>query len=167
MCYYVIIRGPLGVGKSTIACRLAKILRAKHVSIDAVLAKHGLDKVDHYAKCIPIRNFIKASNIIFPEIKAKLKAGKIVIFDGCFYHKRQIQHIVKNLSSPHYIFTLKASLKVCIARDSRRKKSHGKDATVAVHHLVSRFDRGIVIYTNKKTVAQTVKKVLSYLPNDE
>jgi len=162
MCYYVIIRGPLGVGKSTIARSLAKFLRAKYVSIDLILRKHGLDKA-HY-EGIPAQNFIKANKIILPEVKAKLKSDRIVIFDGCFYHKKQIQHIIKALSAPHYIFTLKAPLKVCIARDSKRKTSYGKDAATAVHNLVSRFDYGTVINTNKKTIAQTIKRVLSYLP---
>jgi len=165
MCYYIIIRGPLGVGKSTIARSLAKLLRAKYVSMDLILRKHGLDKA-HYKKGIPADNFIKANKTILPEVKSKLKAGKIVIFDGCFYHKKQIEHIIKSLSVPHYIFTLKAPLKVCIARDRKRKKSYGKDAATAVHHLVSRFDHGIVINTNKKTSAQTTKKVLLYLPKE-
>jgi shikimate kinase len=34
MEYFVIIRGPLGVGKTTIAKRLAKQLNAKYISID-------------------------------------------------------------------------------------------------------------------------------------
>lgn len=165
MSYYVIIRGPLGVGKSTIASRLAKLLCAKYVSMDSTLAKHGLDKA-HYQKGIPAQNFIKADKIILPEIKAKLGAGKIMVFDGCFYHKKQIQHIIKNLSAPHYIFTLKAPLKVCIARDSKRKKVLGKEAATAVHHLVSKFDYGIVIDTNKKSASQTIKEILSYLPEE-
>ena len=164
MCYYIIIRGPLGVGKSTIARRLAKLLSAKYISMDLVLEKHGLDKVSHYEECIPVKNFIKANNIMLPEAKAKLNAGKIVVFDGCFYHRKQIQHILGSLSSLHYVFTLKAPLKVCIARDSKRKKSLGKGAAAAVHHLVSRFNYGVVIDTNKKNASQTIKEILAYLP---
>ena len=163
MSYYIIIRGPLGIGKSTIAKKLAKTLKAEHLSIDSVLEKYGLDKVDHYEECIPAKNFIKADEMILPEIKEKLKKGKIVIFDGCFYHKEQIEHIIKALSSEHYVFTLKAPLEVCIERDSKRKKSYGKDAAGAVHYLVSRFDYGTIIDTNKKTVEKTVKEILENL----
>jgi len=167
MSYYIIIRGPLGIGKSTIAQGLAKILHAEYVPIDSILEKHSLDAIDKGAKCIPARNFIKADEIILPSIKEKLKIGKKVIFDACFYHKEHIEHIIKNLPYPHYVFTLKAPLEVCIKRDSKRKKTHGKDAATAVHHLVSRFDYGIVIDTNKKNLKQTIEEILSHLPKPE
>ena len=36
MNYYIIIRGPLASGKSTISEKLAKIIKAKHFAIDRV-----------------------------------------------------------------------------------------------------------------------------------
>lgn len=164
MSYYIIIRGPLGIGKSTIAKRLSEILDAKYIDIDSILKKQGLDKVDKNAGCIPTKNFIKVDEIIFPEIKEKLNKGKIVIFDACFYHKEHIEHIIQNLLYPHYIFTLKAPLEVCIERDSKRKKTHGKDAATAVHYLVSKFDYGTTIDISKKGIEQAVQEILSYLP---
>ncbi|MBU0461039.1 MAG: ATP-binding protein [Nanoarchaeota archaeon] len=163
MSYYIIIRGPLGVGKSTISRKLAQILDGEYISIDAVLAEHDLDKVDENAECIPAENFIKADELILPEVRKSLKKSKIVIFDACFYHKEQIEHLTQRLPFPHYIFTLKAPLKICIERDSKRKKNYGEPAAAAVHSLVSRFDYGTIIDTNNKTVAQTVKEMLSYL----
>ncbi len=165
MSYYIIIRGPLGVGKSTIAKKLAKALCAEYVSVDLVLEKSGLDKVGPNAECIPAENFIKATKFVMPKVKEKLKKGKIVIFDACFYHKSQIQDLLKELKDyKPYIFTLKAPLMVCIERDSKRKKKLGKDAAEAVYKLVSKFDRGTLVDTNKKIIDQTIKEILSYLP---
>ena len=164
MGYYIIMRGPLGIGKSTIAQRLAEILHAEYVPIDLVLEKYSLDKVDKDAECIPAENFINADQIILPKIKEKMKEGKIVIFDACFYHKEHIEHIIENLPFPHYVFTLKAPLEVCVKRDNERKKTHGKDAAAAVHHLVSKFDYGIVIDISEKNISQAVKEILSHLP---
>lgn len=163
MSFYIIISGPLGVGKSTISKRLAKILDAEYVPIDPILEKHGLDKVEEGAEGISTKNFIKADNIILPKIKEKMKKGKNVIFDACFYQKEHIKHISKNLKYPHYVFTLKAPLKICIERDRKRRKNLGKDAATAVHYLVSKFDYGIVINTKDKNVNQTIKEILSYL----
>jgi len=163
MKYFIIIRGPLGVGKSTIAQKLAKSLKAHYVPIDSVLEKYGLDKV-RTEKWIPAKNFIKANEIILPDVKAKLKKGKIVIFDACFYHKKVIQHLKKSIKAPCYVFTLKAPLKVCIERDRKRKKKHGKWAAIAVHNLVSRFDYGIIINTKNKTANNVVKEIMLYLP---
>jgi shikimate kinase len=164
MSYYIIIRGPLGIGKSTVAKKLSEILNAKYIDIDSILKKKGLDKVDKDMECIPAKNFIKADEIILPKIKENLNKGKIVIFDACFYHKDHIEHIIQNLSYPHYIFTLKAPLEVCIERDSKRKKTHGKDAATAVHYLVSKFDYGTMIDISKKSIDQAVQEILSYLP---
>ncbi|MBI4016773.1 MAG: AAA family ATPase [Candidatus Aenigmarchaeota archaeon] len=164
MTYYILIRGALGVGKSTIAQRLAKALHAEYISIDALLEKLGLDKATHYEETIPAKNFIKADEFIMPDVKEKINTGKIVIFDGCFQHKEQIEHLIQNLSVPHYIFTLKAPLEICIERDGKRKNTYGKDAAIAVYTVVSRFDYGTVIDTTNKSIGKTVKEILSHLP---
>jgi len=44
MSYYIIIRGPLAVGKSTIAKKLAEILKADYVPFDDLLHEYGLDR---------------------------------------------------------------------------------------------------------------------------
>ena len=46
MSYFIIIRGPLGIGKSTIAKALAEILKAEYIAIDKVLEENGLDRKD-------------------------------------------------------------------------------------------------------------------------
>lgn len=163
MSYYIIIRGPLGCGKSTIAEKLAKKLNAECIEIDEVLDKHGLDKVPPDAPCIPVENFIKANEIIIPPAKEKLSDGKIVIFDACFYHKEAIEHLIHNLQFPHYVFTLKAPLEVCIERDRQRAKTYGEDSARAVFGLVSRLDYGITIDANR-SMDETMTEILSYLP---
>ncbi len=62
-----------------------------------------------------------------------------------------------------YIFTLKAPLKVCISRDNKRMKAHGKKAAQAVYKLVSRFEYGISINATKP-IDNCVKEILSHLP---
>ena len=163
MSYFIIIRGPLGVGKSTIAKILANELNGKYIDIDRILKENGLDKMKINAECIPVENFIKADSLILPEIKKKLNKGQPVIFDACFYHKTHIEHLLKNLNFPYYIFTLKAPLEVCIKRDSKRDNVLGIGAAKAVYYLVSRFDYGIKIDTNNKTALKTVKEILKYL----
>ena len=162
MGYFIIIRGPLGVGKSSIAKKLSRILRAEYVPVDLVLEKYGLDKIS--GGCIPLASFIKADDLILPEIGKKLESGRIAVFDGCFYHKRHIKHLVRRLPYTHYVFSLKAPLEVCIKRDSRRKKGYGKAAATAVYGLVSKFDYGIAIDASGKSTARCVNEILSRLP---
>ncbi len=165
MTYCIIIRGPLGVGKTVVAKKLSKTLNAKYVSVDSLLAKNRLDKINKRENCIPAKNFIKASEIIIPKVKNILKGGKIVVFDGNFYHKSQISHLIKELKGwGFYTFTLKSPLSVCIKRNSKRKNSYEKSSAEAVYKLVSRFDYGTRINTKNKTPGEVVKEILTFLP---
>lgn len=161
MSYFIIIRGSLGVGKTTIAKQLADILRGEYISIDDVLEKYNLDKVDKKEGGIPVKNFIKGNENILQKIKEKLSKGKIVIIDGCFYHKKQIEHFIKNLNFPHFVFTLKAPLEVCIDRDKKREKVYGMEAAIAVFNLVTKFDYGILIETKNKSAKENVNEILA------
>jgi len=144
MSFYVIIRGPLGCGKSTIAERLAKILDAEYIAVDRILGENDLtkDKEDGY---ISQKSFIRANEIVAQKAKKILDSGVSVIFDGNFYWKSQIDNLIKRLEFPHYVFTLKASLEVCMERDRQRRKTHGKDAARAVYKKSTEFDYGTVI----------------------
>lgn len=165
MGYFVIIRGPLGVGKSTIAKKLADNYNGEYVDIDRILKDNDLDKIDENEGCIPAINFIKADNIILPDIRKKLNNKKIVIFDACFYQKKHIEDLIENLPFQHYVFTLKAPVEVCIERDSKRKKNHGELAAKAVHYLVSKFNYGTVIDTNNRTPEETLRDIITQLPS--
>jgi len=162
MSFYVIIRGPLGCGKSTIAKRLAKTLDAAYAELDRVLDEHDLtsDKEDGY---ISQASFIKANGIIALEAGPVLNSGRPMVFDGNFYWRSQIEDLVNRLEFPHYVFTLKASLEVCIARDAGRKKSHGGDAAGAVYAKATEFDYGVVIDVDR-TPDACIQDIISHLP---
>ena len=161
MVYYVIIRGPLGIGKSTVARKLADKLNAQYISIDKVLENHNLDKVE--GRAIPLRNFLKANELIFPVAKETIREHRPVVFDGNFYYKKQLSDLeyLMNmvLGVPQHAFTLKASLDTCIKRDSQRKKPLGPDATKAVYNLVTKFNYGKTINTEGKTADEVAEKI--------
>ncbi|MBS3051565.1 MAG: hypothetical protein J4400_05445 [Candidatus Aenigmarchaeota archaeon] len=79
MTYCIIVRGPLGVGETTIAKRIAERTGRKYVSVDEILRRNNLDNVKDGN--IPLRNFIRANEII-----AKKYPGKPLIIDGNFYY---------------------------------------------------------------------------------
>jgi predicted kinase len=163
MAYFILIRGSLGIGKSTIAKKLSKILSAEYFAVDRILNEHNLTK-EWEEGYISQKSFLKANDILIPKAKKLLDKGKPVIFDGNFYWKSQIDDLIKRLDYPNYIFTLKAPLGVCIERDSKRKKVHGKDAAEAVYKKSTEFDYGNIIDIGKKSIDQTIKEILSYLP---
>ncbi|MFH1631055.1 MAG: AAA family ATPase [Candidatus Aenigmatarchaeota archaeon] len=163
MKYFIVIRGPLGIGKTTIAKKLAKKLGAYYVSIDKTLKKHNLDMTTFKKdECIPLKNFIKATNKELPKIKKILKSRPVVI-EHNFYHKKQIIHLIRKLDTPHFIFTLKAPVELCVKRDAERKKSYGKDATYQVYKLVTKFNYGRTIDIKNKTVNMIIKEIILYV----
>jgi len=160
--YYIIIRGPLACGKTTISKELAKKLNATHISIDKILDEHDLGKYREEGYTSQ-KSFIKANEIAVKDAKKLLDKGKIVILDGNFYWKSQIEDLIKRLNYPHYVFTLKASVERCIERDKQRGETHGADAARVVHKKVSEFDFGNIIDTENKTTQETISVILKFL----
>jgi predicted kinase len=158
----ILIRGPLGVGKTTVARALTEQVGGLYVSVDGILAEHGLDKVE--GECITAENFIKASKLALPQARQALSKSRAVIFDGNFYHRAQIDHLVDVLPGPHYAFTLKSPLTVCIDRDSKRPRVYGTGAARAVRNMVSRFDYGVSIDTSEMTLEDAMAALRGYLP---
>ncbi len=162
MSYYIIIRGPLGCGKTTIAKELAKKLNAEHISVDDVLEENNLldEKEEGY---ISQKSFKKANEIICKKARPKIKSKTIVIFDGNFYWKSQITDIIERLDFPQHVFTLKAPLNVCIERDLKRDKSHGELAAKVVDKKTTEFDYGIIIDVTQN-IENCINEIVSYLP---
>lgn len=161
--YFIIIRGPAGVGKTTIAKMLEERLKGIVIHIDRLLEKYGLDYVNLEAGCIEDKNLLKINREVIPEVKKRLKEGRKIIFDGNFYSKNQLEDLIKRLKTEGYIFTLKADIDECLKRDKTRKEL-GEKGIREVHALVSRFDSGIIMNVNNKSAEEVVKDILSVLP---
>ncbi len=151
----------MGCGKSTIAKALSKGLKAKYFAIDSILDENNIEEYEE--GYVSIKSFIKANKISAKRAKKDLKRGIPVIFDGNFYFKEQIEDLIKKLDFPHYVFTLKAPLGVCIDRDSKKSKTYGKDAAEAVYKKSTGFEYGIGINVNK-SMNETIQEILSHLP---
>jgi len=148
------------VGKTTIAKSLGERLGATYNSFDEVLKKNKLEMSD--GRGIAKESFLKANEMVINQVKKELEDGKIVIMDGCFYHKDQLKDLEESLLFEHFIFDLKAKVEDCIARDKGRK-SIGEDAIRAVHTMVSEFDYGVPIKTGGKTAEGVVDEIMKIL----
>jgi len=89
----IIIRGPLGVGKTTISKILAKNIHAEYISVDKFLKDHSVESTLNSNKIIS--NIVKDSNNSF-------------VIDGCFYYQEQIDDLKKKTERlPPNIYTYK------------------------------------------------------------
>jgi predicted kinase len=159
--FYVVLRGPLGVGKSTVAGRLSTEIRGEHVRIDRILEEHGLEEEweDGY---LSQRSFLEANRYAAEEAGPLLGRGLPVVLDGNFYWRSQIEDLVARLDFRHLVFTLKAPLSVCIERDRHRVPSHGSDAAREVYAKATEFDVGIVLDATR-SVDAVVGEILGHL----
>jgi len=167
MSYYIIIRGPLGIGKTTIAKKLAEKLHAQYLSIDEIVDAKDFRKTKASDGFISEESFVRANERIIPKVKEYLDEGTPVIIDGNFYRKNALLDLLKRLKYEHYVFTLQAPLEVCIERDKKRKKPLGKDAARVVYNKTCEFDYGIIIETEKLDVEKTLRKILRELPKSK
>jgi len=160
MSYCIIVRGPAGVGKTTIAKKLTNLLRGVYISYDDIMRKNKIDLIE--GDGISTENFIEANKIILAIIKQK----DVVVLDGCFYREKQIEHLLRELKEKAYIFTLVADLKACLIRNEKRKNPMTKKAIIDVFKLVSKIDIGIKIQTDGKTIEETVETIMSKLSKE-
>ena len=158
MSFYIIIRGPLGIGKTTIAEALSKKIQGEHIAYDRILEEHDLEG-DKEEGFISQKNFLKANEIAVSQSKEFLDKGTPIVFDGNFYWKSQVEDLISKLDYPHYVFTLSAPLGVCIERDDKRNKSYGKGAAEVVYGKTTEFNYGTVIDTNCKTAEEVVDEI--------
>ena len=161
MKYYILIRGPAAVGKSTIVKKLADSIKAHHISFDELMRKSELDTF--VGEGIPTENFVKANQMIIPKVKEKLKKNIPVVLDGCFYRKEQLKHLLKNLQYKHFIFSLEASLKDCIARNKTRESPMTDKAIKDVYRLVAKIKVGIRIKTSGRNVKEIIQEIINHL----
>ena len=157
MNYCVIIRGPLGCGKTTIAKELSKLMGASYFSVDTILDENKLEEWDK--GYISLQSFLKANDILSLKV---FESEVPAVIDGNFYYKEQLEDLISKLDSKHYVFTLKTSLDVCIERDKKRTNSLGEDAVKAVFKKSNEFDYGTVIDVNK-TLKECVDEIVSYI----
>lgn len=112
------------------------------------------------------KNFFKANEIIFSEVKKILSKGNSVIIEGNFYWKSQLEDIIDKLNYPHYIFTLSAPLDVCIERDSIRNISHGAIAAKEVYVKSTEFSYGQIIDVTKK-IDNIISEIKLYMSQNK
>ena len=154
----IIIAGSLGAGKTTISKKVAQRLNGQYLSVDQVLASHGLDQITEGSNAIPLPNFIRANRLVQPAILAAIAANQSAVVDGCFYHRVALDDLLQSVPPPHAVFTLRAPLAVCVARDRKRRKPLGEEAARAVYRLTSKFSFGTVLDATEP-IDQNVERI--------
>ena len=160
MSFYIILRGPAGSGKTTLANRLIKIYNAHYISIDKVKSARGLKHSESEK--------LEANKVVLQNAKNHLSQGQVVIIDEVLYYQSQLSQLIDKLPFPHYTFSLKVPLNVCLARNTERRnkgtRKMSDDDVKIVYDLVSKLDYGIEINTHNKQIEDSLSAILLHLP---
>ena len=151
----IIIRGPLGVGKTTVSKLLSQNLHLEYLSLDKVVDDHNL--VPPNSDGIPLKSYLKANEII---LSLANKSENSFIIDGCFYYQEQIDDLVNKFDNNVEIFTLTSHVEKCIERDSKRPKVYGEDSARFLHMVTTKIRAGYEIDNTDLTVEETVEKIM-------
>jgi len=134
--YFVILRGPLGAGKTTVARAFARATGAEVVSVDELLESEPWDGGSE-------RLFLKTNRRVAALVRTAARRSRPAVVDGNFYWSRVISDLERRLPLPHLVFELRAPLRLCIERDRHRPNAYGSTATREVYRKVARVRRGI------------------------
>ncbi len=154
----IVIRGPLGVGKSTISKILAEKLHAHYISIDKILEENNLESTDG----IPVENYLKANKILATLVSEREGA---CIVDGCFYYREQIDDLKRQFADDIIFVSLTSSVEKCIERDSNRATVYGEDAARYVHMITTQIKEGLAIDTTELHENETALKIIEHIRN--
>jgi predicted kinase len=157
----IVIRGPAGVGKTTVAKLVAKALNAKYVSYDDIMRVHRLDTIE--GDGIPAENFIEANKLVLAVVDESMAALRSVVLDGCFYRLAQMDHLRAVVPAEIVLFSLDATLDDCICRNAARGSPMTDDAVRQVYALVAATPLGIRVDTAGKDEQQIASLVLERL----
>jgi len=156
MTKIIVIRGPLGVGKTTVSKLLAEKLRAEYLSVDEILEKNSLDDPNG----ISVENFLKANEIIFKLVNNSEKA---FIVDGNFYYQEQINDLKQKFGDQIVFFTITSPVEKCLERDAGREKSLGETSTRFVYGITTKITEGFEIDNSNLTAEETMGKIMKKL----
>lgn len=151
MSYWLLVRGPLGAGKTTIARAVADRIGGRYLSIDRILEEHDLER--WAGGYISEASFLAANDIAIATARRVLARGRPVVVDGNFYWRTAIEDLEERLPAPHLVVSLRLPLAACIARDAGRPRSFGAQAVRDVFAKVRTVDYGTAIDAGGPVVA--------------
>lgn len=159
MIDYMIIRGPIGAGKTSVAERLSNVIAADHhtffVEFDLFRRKLGIGD--------PIyKNRNRGTVLLAKRMNELMEDGFLPVVEGVFYESN-ISYLINNVRGSGFLLKLMAPLDVCIERDKERIYSRGIERVVPVWNILQDPMVGeLVIDTNDRAIDEVVADIYAH-----
>ncbi|MEK6963590.1 MAG: hypothetical protein AABX70_04130 [Nanoarchaeota archaeon] len=157
MIDYVLIRGPIGVGKTSVAKRFSNLLSLDcypsfFIEFDRFRRELGIGEPTYLNKRV-------GTFLLVERMNQLIQKGSLPVVEGVFY-EGNMNHLRRNITGLALLIKLMAPLDICIERDQRRTYPRGVERVVPVwnslqHTVVSE----VSINTETRTIEEIVDDV--------
>lgn len=158
----IILRGPAGIGKSTIASQLKeKIRNAVHLDIDSFKHIISLKSSSERSKI--------AHNVGTTFTKELLENNFNVIAEEIFRadYYNEVKLLADGLKCERLTVFLTAPLEVLIKRDQERKyKTKGAEVITSLYNEIKYIDEDLNIDAVKNNTDEVITQILAKVPNE-
>lgn len=155
---YILIRGPISVGKSQVASLTTAKLREKAYNAfllctDRFRKHHNLTEPTYYNKK-------KSVELLIPQITYLIDCNYIPVVEGVFYENDLRHTLVNSIQNQALRIKLVADLETCLSRDKLRKKSRGSKKVLDVWNLSKNQDQDeILVDTQNKSLEEVAQEI--------
>ena len=151
----ILLRGPAGVGKSTIGRQLQEQLPGSWANLDVDLFKHMISKKSSMFRSDTAHDVA----LYFLEKLLQSNTNMVIeeIFKEPFYN--QTLELFEKYNCEVLTVFLTATVDTVVQRDEARAKNKGEDTIRMLHDQIASLNEKLVIDTGQNTIQETVDRI--------
>lgn len=151
----ILLRGPAGVGKSTIGKQLQEQLSGNWANLDVDLFKHMISKESSLFRSDTAHDV----TLYFLEKLLQSDVSVVIeeIFKEPFYY--QTLKLFEKYNCEVLTVFLTAPADTVVQRDKERAKHKGEDTIRMLHNEISPLSEKLIIDTSRNTTQETVDQI--------
>ena len=157
---YILIRGPIGVGKTAVGSLLSD--RLKNDGYNNFLLSLDKFRNENVGKEVTYLNKKRAIELVVPKINDLISYNCIPIVEDVLYEQDMLFYLINNIEGNSLRIKLMAPFDICIKRDCSRKFPRGKVRVEVTWQMLQKDDPNeFRIETKDMSIEDVVNLILS------